>query len=480
MPTPPEILAVERPKNTIVYVYGKNKDKYAVKQRIGCKYKEGRRLPVTGKTIGHIIDGKYVPKDQPESNERVSNAHVDLKDWANITLCDNLLKPLLEELKKVYAPEDALKIYCISILRVCNPGIKDYELKDAYETSFLSELYPNVGLCKNTVSRFLNDLGKAYSKIVEFMVNRSKNVGIDHHLLIDGTLKSNESSVNSLSDFSRKAVTKGSRDISVLFAFDLEEGELICSKCFPGNMLDLTAYETFISETGIHKGIIVGDKGFPESAARAYFKNNPDLHYLNPIKRNSKTIAQNNLFSYDGILDGHDNVLFKKVKCPDSDKWLYSFRDSKRAAAEEQDWLKRAKKNGNYNQETLKKKQNTFGTVVLESDMDLSPEQAYKTFESRWEIEVVIRFYKSACHFDETRVHDDYSVIASEFCDFISSVLTFRLINTFDSLKLLHKYTYKKIMSMLVRAKKVFIDGSWKLIKLTKSNSDLLTVLGLI
>lgn len=38
MPIPKEILSVERPKNTIVYAYGKNKDKYAVKKRIGCRY----------------------------------------------------------------------------------------------------------------------------------------------------------------------------------------------------------------------------------------------------------------------------------------------------------------------------------------------------------------------------------------------------------------------------------------------------------
>ena len=44
MPIPKEILAVERPKNTVVVCYGKNKDRYAVKQRIGCKYDKGRRV----------------------------------------------------------------------------------------------------------------------------------------------------------------------------------------------------------------------------------------------------------------------------------------------------------------------------------------------------------------------------------------------------------------------------------------------------
>lgn len=50
----------------------------------------------------------------------------------------------------------------------------------------------------------------------------------EHHLLVDGTLKSDESGVNTLFDFSRKTRTKGSRDISVIYAFDLEKKEPVC------------------------------------------------------------------------------------------------------------------------------------------------------------------------------------------------------------------------------------------------------------
>ena len=38
MPIPEDILKVERPKNTIVIAYGKDKKLYAVRERIGCKY----------------------------------------------------------------------------------------------------------------------------------------------------------------------------------------------------------------------------------------------------------------------------------------------------------------------------------------------------------------------------------------------------------------------------------------------------------
>lgn len=479
MPIPQHILSVERPKNTVVICYGKNKDHYAVRQRVGCKYNGGRHLPQNGPTIGHIVDGKYIPMEEPITT--VSMSDVDLKDWANVALCDKQFQDILHELKKVYNESDALKLYCIAILRVCNPGIKDCELKEAYDESFLSEMYPGVALSRNTVCEFLNNVGKACSRIVKFMRLRTETVNMSHHLLVDGTLKTDTSKVNSLSDFSRKARLKGTRDISVLYAFDLEEREPVCSKCYPGNMLDVTAYESFISENHITKGIIVSDKGFPSSAAEAQFKANPDLHYLNPLKRNAKLIERYDMLTFTSILPSNSNITYRKEKCKGTKKWLYSFRDAILSAKEEQDWLKNAKKDGTYSAEILAEKQKSFGTIVLESDCNLSIENAYAAYAERWEIEVVMRYYKSACQFDDTRVQDDYSVIGSEFCDFLATVLTFRLIKAFDAEHLLEKHTYKKVMATLKRAKKIRIeDKDWQIIRISPSATEIIQKLGLL
>ena len=70
MPIPKEILAVKRPKNTIVIAYGKHKNRYAVRQRIGCRNVNGRNLPINGPTIGHIVDGQYIEKP------KIGRAHV--------------------------------------------------------------------------------------------------------------------------------------------------------------------------------------------------------------------------------------------------------------------------------------------------------------------------------------------------------------------------------------------------------------------
>ena len=65
--------------------------------------------------------------------------------------------------------------YAIAVLRVCYHNIKDDELKDAYDNSFLSEVFPSVALSRNSVSQFHKDVGKTCSKITQFMRNRVSN-----------------------------------------------------------------------------------------------------------------------------------------------------------------------------------------------------------------------------------------------------------------------------------------------------------------
>lgn len=80
-------------------------------------------------------------------------------------------------------------------------------------------------------------------------------------------------------------------------------------------------------------------------------------------------------------------------------------------------------------------------------------------YSTRWEIELVMRYYKSSLEFDETRVQSDEAVIGAEFIDFISVCLTFRIKNLFEKEELLDNRTYKQILRILKHAKKVRMDA---------------------
>ena len=159
-------------------------------------------------------------------------------------------------------------------------------------------------------------------------------------------------------------------------------------------------------------------------------------------------------------------------------KFLYSFRDQRRAAKEEADFIRRNAEE--YDDSKFREKQRKFGTVVLECDLDMEPEEIYDAYSRRWEIETVMRYYKQACEFDETRVHNDYSVYGSEFVSFLSSVLTYRILNDAESKNVLEKYTYGQMMDRLKRAKKIRIDDDgFRLIKVNPSTEELLDTLGI-
>ena len=475
MGIPEEIRKVERPANTVVVAYGKDKDKYAVRSRSGCRYDNGRRVPIEGPIIGHIVNGTYVPMD---SRQRVSESPIDVKDWANIEFALFCSSDLLDELCEVYHRDDAVRLYCIAVLRVCYHNIKDDELKDAYDNSFLSEIFPGIALSRNSVSQFHKDVGKTCSKITQFMRNRVSRLQESHHLVIDGTLKSDESSVNSLSNYSRKALKKGTKDISVLYAYNVETQEPICSKVYPGNMLDIVAFKDFIDTNSIDKGLIIADKGFTVKAANKAFADNPGLHYLLPLKRDAALIDHYDMYSFEGALKDNPQIVCKKAKINNERKWLYAFRDASKAAAEEYAYLQ--KNSGKYDPEDHGLRRTEFGTIVFECDQNYSCDIVYKAYEERWLIEMVFRYYKDVNDFDETRVHSDNSVISSEFICFLSTIITSRILKKFDSAGTLDNMSYGKSMKVLERAKKVHIDNGWKLIRLTVKDSEILTELGLI
>lgn len=475
MGIPEVIRKVARPTNTVVVAYGKDRDRYAVRARLGCRNVGGRRVPVEGPIVGHIENGRFVPAD---AREELSNGPVDLKDWANVELTAFSSKDLLDELCGVYSRNDAVRLYCIAVLRTCYHGLKDDELKDAYDNSFLSEMFPAVALSRNSVCEFHKDVGKGCSKITAFMRGRVSKLQESHHLVIDGTLKSDESKVNSLSDYSRKARTKGSRDVSVLYAYNVETGEPICSKVYPGNMLDIVAFRDFIETNAIKRGLVVADKGFSVKAANRAFAENPGLHYLLPLKRNAALIAGYGMYSFDGSLKENPEVTCRKARINNEQKWLYSFRDASKAAAEEHAYLQMNK--GKYDRGDHERRRREFGTIVFESDYDGDCETVYEAYRERWLIELVFRYYKDVNGFDETRVQSDYSVMSSEFICFLSTVITSRLLRSFASVKSLEGVSYGKTMRILERAKKVRNGHGWQLIRLTAKDSEVLADLGLI
>ncbi|MDO5861900.1 MAG: transposase [Thermoplasmata archaeon] len=473
MGVPEEIRKVPRPTNTVVVAYGKNKDKYAVKERVGCRSVGGRKLPVDGRIVGHIVNGRYVPR---EVEEHIPTNEVDIKDYGNILLCDHLFQDLLDSLRKVYCEAECQQIMCIAVLRACYPHIKDDELEKRYGQCFLSEMYPGVALSKNTVCDLLQRLGGAGLRIQRFLEARVE-AARSKRLIVDGTLISDESSVNTLSNYSRKARLKKSRDISVIYAYDPDLMEPVCYKAYPGNMVDSRAFKDFIRENRLKNGIIVADKGFPPGSAKAEFAANPDLHYLIAVKNSLKALRECGAFDFDIILDREKGITASKNWSAGMGCWVYGFRTVSIAAEQERAYLARAGED--FDPEDLEEAREGFGVLMILSDLDLDPALVYKVYDERWIIEEAFRMYKDFEELDETRVHSDYSVYGTQFVNYLSTVLTCRLVKRFAEVEALDRISYVKVLDILRSAQRARLpDGSWMNRRMTAKDAGILADLG--
>ena len=133
------------------------------------------------------------------------------------------------------------------------------------------------------------------------------------------------------------------------------------------------------------------------------------------------------MLSFDGVLSGIDDHVLYKKQAIQGGRYLYAYRSARKAAAEEASWLARRKKQKDFQPDAYEKKREVFGVIVFESDQDLDPRVAYLCYDDRWLLELVFNRYKSDECLDRTDVQGDFSLIGSEFINFISTVLTCRM-----------------------------------------------------
>ena len=451
MAVPAEIRAVPRPKNTIVEDSGREGPKrYAVRERSYSKYVAGGNpQPHNGKVIGHIIDMKYVPKGDTPAK---ADATPDMLSYGASALVKSVTQDLKEDLLAVYDPSDAFAMMSLATLKVIKPAITASRMKTHYLRTFVCKDYPGAALSQNSIGNLLQRIGMDGSRRKRFYQRRIAATAADHHIAIDGTLKQDNSKVNDLSAFSRKARVRGCSEVSVLYAYDIERMEPICAEVFPGNSIDASSYPAFIRDNDIRKGIIVADKGFPPSKIKAELSERPDLHFLTPIKRNDVRIKDNDMLSFEGLLTGIEGHIVYKKKQIKGGRYLYAFKDAGKASAEEASYLANAEKKGTFAQESYAKKKEVFGVIVLESDQDLEPRAAYLCYEDRWLLELVFNRYKSDECLDHTDVQGDFSVIGGEFINFISTVATCRIIRKAQDAGLLDKMSFGELMDDLSSA----------------------------
>lgn len=450
MPVPEHIRRVPRPVNTIVSDNGGfSALRFCVRERKGSRTNaNGKSMPVNGRVIGHIINDVFVPLNEPLQRQP------QFLSFGSAALANSVTDDLLADLLHCFHPAEAFDILVMALLRVLRPHIKAKRYVSEYECSYLSVWYPAVSLSKNKISDLQIKLGMNKDKRTEFNKLRLEQVCAEHHVAIDGTLKQDTSRVNNFSAYSRKAKVKGIKEISILYAFDIETMEPVCAEVFQGNSIDATSYSAFIRDNQLSRGIILADKGFPASAAKQEIARFRELHYLNPIKRSDSRIERFDMLNFNEQLYALEaEVVCKKQLLPDG-TFLYSFRDNRRFAAESRSFLERSRKQQNFDPEDYSRREKRFGLIVFESDVALSCLDVWKCYRERWLLELMFAQFKGDEGLNSTCVQSDFALQGSEFINFIATIITSRITRRLEKAGLLDEDSYSDVMTDLSRVRR--------------------------
>lgn len=447
MGVPQEVLTVPRPINTIVQDLGGNGlMRFAVLERKGIVHTEaGKRYPTNGKVVGHIIDGKFMAK-KPNAGTGDEN----MLSYGVPSLVHRQMQDVQSELHEVYGVRDVYSIMALVAVRVKCPGIACRTVSNVYRTSYASRYWHGAAVTKNSLCSLLERLGSDVAKRRDFFRRHVESVAKGCHILIDGTLKQDTSTINDISGYSYKARVRGTRDISLLYAFCVEKNEPACAEVFPGNCPDVSAVRSFVEHNAIKSGIVIADKGFSPSRVMELHGEFPSLHFLIPLRRNSDYVKNYHLLEFtesDHNL-GKSGALYKTAKTDDG-LFLYAFQDISRAAKEFSDYMEREIKEGTYNPEKLHKKQDSFGTIAFVSDIEMDPAMVYSNYLDRWLIELAFDRYKNDLDLDVTRVQNNFSVQGNEFVNFLCTLATFRILNLMAKKKQLENMTYGQLIDEL-------------------------------
>ena len=282
------------------------------------------------------------------------------------------------------------------------------------------------------------------------------------------------------------AAVGGTDDLTLkrleIYAYDIDTREPVCYDVYEGNLLDTKTYGDFIESNDLRDVLLVGDKVFTENAAKPQFSSDRNLGYMFPIRRNAAAIRRFDLRAYDGHLNSHPSVTYKVAHDVEAGVWYYSFRDSDRASQEEKAFLAQLRKSGKgLDPDKLASMKERWGTVIYKSNREVSPEQAYGIYLDRWMLEQMFDLYKNILELDETRVHSDLSDFGTSLVNFLSTLITSRIIRHLLEKGVLDDRSYddaRDILGKTLRFRNE--DGTWTYRALAENDKVVLRQLDLI
>lgn len=425
-------------------------------QRVKCVWipESKKRRKMVVEFIGSVTADGIIPK----KTRKIAVGEVTYsKEFGATWAVRELSSDILDCLEK-YFGDDAAWIYTVAALRCIHPSAMRY-VEHSYSGSYISEIFADLDLRSESISAKMAALGRRRGVIARFM--REFVPSGDWFAIFDGT--SIICNSRNIRDAQTGYVRNGgfAPQINLMYAIALRHDGMapVFYKRYPGSIRDVSAFSNMANEMGLTTALVIADKGFTSRAECARLEA-AGLSYIMPLRRNSKDYSREPLskpgrsgfsgrFMYNGriIWYSEDQI------APQGSNKCCIFLDESLAHAETVGHV--SKKIGSESPAELCKvieRQLAFGTFVLRTNlMDRKPEEIYRIYKTRGEIEQLFDMYKSEERFATTGMHSAETQEACLFLNHLSVMIAYRFYERLKNNNMLKAYAVQKTLEFLLK-----------------------------
>jgi len=454
---------------------------YEVSSKWNKKLKRPKKI--TGSYLGTITkaDG-FVPKRTEQVKVKKQGEpkkpKLSVKEWGVSNFIQKNLTHYIELLQKHFPTmwQSILALTYGKFTESC--PMKN--MKFHYESSFMSELYPDAKISKNSISRLLLELGRDRESIVDFFKEFNRE---GDKIIFDGTdLISNSRNM----DYPKLSKTKkGGFDfvINTMFVFSVKSQLPIYYRLLPGNIKDVKSFKLSLLESDITDALIVLDKGF-YSETNINSLESEGLDFLISLRRTSTLIdytsfetaakdSLNGFFKYDGKIIWHQTIETEKGM-------VHTFLNDELKAEESKDYLNRIETHPEkYSIEGFHQNVKKFGTLSILSNTDNSAKKIYEFYKNRNQVELMIDAFKNLVSADSSYMQNEFSLEAWMFINYIALHWYYVLLKKLKSSKLNNKFSPMDLIKFLKEVKKVKLNGRWFDAEVTAKNIEIINRLNI-
>jgi transposase len=462
---------------------------------------------------------------------------VDLenKDYGEYAVVLACTKGVLDELQNHFHPEDAIRMYALSIIYFIEEYTPASYCGDLFRQSILSDKWSTLSFSEDTINSFLKDIGQhglMCERYSQSLIDQSSEL-----TALDGHVIMSNSQQNELAEYGYKYRELKDKQINIMGAYDAENNRQLVSKAMRGSLPDKLSVQELFVAFKFRKKTFLADSGFYSEENMGYFRSDnnqyiipvPDTYIIAKIIKENITFTDS--FVYEHVeSDGSRSqrvIMYRESTVAE----LEALDDKKKEekARQKNEKEKENSKNGekikkyypNYNkkskwgndrviiyrdqtmhdrlvydyrsqigidekhtEEELQRLETFFGIIVLrvsESKQKLSPKEAYLKYKKRWSIETHYNFVSNIVRFDGLQTQDYYTMQGLSFL-----VLLVGQIKKYYTDKLRASSSkYVRNMSLkesIVKAKFIktskHIDNKWHVSVLNNKSIELLVEMG--